>query len=568
MFGTVNNKIRWGTAFLFLLVVLAGGTGVYYLVSLRLQSKDILRDNYESLQYAHGMQRSLDSILANKPAYLDSFAAGLRLQEANVTERGETEATAALRRAFDQLAAGEIAAAHQVRKQLQQVLQLNMKAIQGKYAASESAADRAVTIIIAVISLILLVGFTFGFNFPSVITTPIQRLTEAIRAIGARNYAHRIHMESRDEFGALANAFNEMAERLEYFENSNLNKILFEKKRAEAVINSLQDASIGIDATGRILFANDQALQLLGLAAPEIVGLAASEVGQRIDLFRFLLEDSGTAPFKVVVNSKENYFVKERIEVGDVPERSQVIVLKNITSFKELDVAKTNFIATISHELKTPLAASDFSLRLLEDARVGQLTNEQQELVQSLKADNRRMLRILSELLNLTQVEAGRIQLRLQDVVPAEIVAASVQAVDAAAKEKGVRISNRVPANLPRVAADADKAVWVLNNFLTNAIKFAPARSEIDVAVEGLEDQVLFAVTDRGPGIDAQYLPNLFDRYFQVPGHAGNGSGIGLSICKELIEAMGGTVSVESGIGLGSTFKFSLGNVAGRNKEG
>ena len=112
---------------------------------------------------------------------------------------------------------------------------------------------------------ILLVGFTFIFNFPSGSFRPVAKLTEAIKAIANKNYGERIHMKRKDEFGDLANAFNTMAERLDEYEHSNLSKILFEKRRAEAVINSLKDASIGIDNKGTVLFANQQALQLLNL---------------------------------------------------------------------------------------------------------------------------------------------------------------------------------------------------------------------------------------------------------------------------------------------------------------
>lgn len=176
-----------------------------------------------------------------------------------------------------------------------------------------------------------------------------------------------------------------MAEKLDEYEHSNLAKILFEKQRAEAVINSLKDASIGIESKGTVLFANKQALQLLHLKEQDIIGLPQEEVKASNDLFRFLINEQNNIPFKIVVDGKENYFTKEIIALTDDATKSgSVIVLKNITPFKELDAAKNNFIATISHELKTPLASSDFSLKLLEDARTGMLNVEQKGLVESL----------------------------------------------------------------------------------------------------------------------------------------------------------------------------------------
>lgn len=559
MAASVKNKIRWGTIFLFFLVALSGGVGIYYLVKLRLQTKNILTANYESLQYAHRMQVALDSVLSGNTAFVDTVQRQLEMQEANITEQGEEAATKNLRQAVDRLSKGDTTQQAGIRQHLQTILSLNMQAIQRKSAASEAASEQAVIIIITVVAIILLIGFTFVVNFPSVLTDSIYKLTEAIKEIGQKNYRHRIHIQSKDEFGELANAFNNMAERLEYFESSNLNKILFEKARAEAVINSLKDASIGIDKNDTILFANEQALQLLGLPSKDVVGVKADAIAKRNDLFQFLLQERSTAPFKIVVENRENYFIKEVVEIGQEDSGSKVLVLKNITSFKELDAAKTNFIATISHELKTPLASSDFSLKLLEDNRIGTLSDEQKELVQSLKGDNQRMLRILSELLNLSQVEAGKLQLSIQPVEIHKVVESSVMAVSGTAREKDVRIEQRIEPDLTEIKADPDKMVWVLNNFLTNAIRYSPAKSSITVEVKKVEQEISFSVTDQGQGIDESYLSRIFERYYQVPGRSDKkGSGIGLAICKEFVEGMGGTIWVKSKVGQGSMFGFNL----------
>lgn len=559
MAGSVKNKIRWGTIFLFFLVVVTGAVSIYHLARLRMQSGNILKANYESLQYAHDLQKDLDSLDAGRVTYQEIFNRDLERQEKNITEPGEFEATRNLRSEFNKLSAGDSSAVQKIRYGIHTILSLNMEAIQRKYSASEKAADRAVTIIVASVALILLIGLTFAINFPSVITSPIKKLTEAIRQIGEKNYHHRIHMDSKDEFGELADAFNDMAERLEYFESSNLNKLIFEKARAEAVINSLKDASIGINKEDTVLFANDQALQLLGLTAKDMVGMNVYELGRRNDLLDFLMKETGTSPFKIVVDNRENYFIKEIIEVAQDSSGSRVIVLKNITSFKELDVAKTNFIATVSHELKTPLASSDFSLKLLEDERIGQLSPEQKELIQNLKSDNQRMLRILSELLNISQVETGKIQLHVQPVSPVQLVENSLQAVTTAAREKSISLTKDIEAGLPSVQADADKAIWVLNNFLVNAIRYSPSGSDVSIAVKKDRDLIVFIVTDHGPGIEEAYLDRIFDRYFQIPGRSDKkGSGIGLAICKELMEAMGGSVWVNSRVGSGSSFGFNL----------
>jgi len=561
MAGTVKRKIRLGTLFFFFLLLLWGGIGIYYLVRLKDDAKLILTNNYESLDYCHTMQRALDSIGTDREKYLVVFDSALKKQERNITEPGEQNATVSLREQFQLLSKGDKAliSRNKIDEHLQTILAVNMTAIEKKNKIAEATAEKALTYISIISAIVFIVALTFSFNFPSIITGPINDFREAIRQIADKNYKHRVNITSKDEFGQMATAFNAMAERLEYFESSNLNKLIFEKARAEAVINSLKDASIGINRNNTILFANQQALQLLGLKAEDTIGRPVADLSARNDLLRFLIADETNKPFKIVVDGKENYYTKEVIEVSQSDTTSKVIVLKNITSFKELDVAKTNFIATISHELKTPLASSDFSLKLLEDNRVGQLTAEQKDLVQQLKNDNQRMLRILSELLNMSQVEAGKIQLTMQTVNPKSVVDASVQAVYSAAKEKQITVVQKIDDDLPVIKTDPDKINWVLNNFLTNAIKYSPEESEVMISVEHNNSSISFSVADKGQGIDEQYLGRIFERYFQVPGRSDKkGSGIGLAICKEFIEAMNGKIWVKSRTGEGSVFGFDL----------
>jgi len=556
---SVKNKIRLGTLFLFLLLLLSGGLGIYNVVRLKNDAKMILEANYETLGYCHIMQRQLDSQSINRQVALQKFESALQKQEGNITEPGEGNATATLRWEFNKLKSGNVpdSVVKNMYRQLYFILTANMNAIERKNNTAQIKADNALNYLSLIATIVFMIALTFSYNFPSVVINPIRNITEAIHEIAGKNYKHRIHIKNKDEFGEMADAFNAMAERLEYFESSNLNKLMFEKSRAEAVINSLKDASMGIDKNNTVLFANNQALQLLGVQAKDIVGLPTTEVASKNDLFKFLLHEKNNIPFKIVVDTKENYFTKEMVEVQQEDAKNTVIVVKNITSFKELDVAKTNFIATVSHELKTPLASSDFSLKLLEDNRIG--NEERKELIQQLKSDNQRMLRILSELLNMSQIEAGKIQLDIQSVSPYQIVENSINAVTTTAREKGLDIKKQIGADLPDIKADPDKINWVLNNFLTNAIKYAPSGTAIIIEVQKTGNQISFSVSDKGQGIDEAYLNRIFERYFQVPGRSDKkGSGIGLAICKEFIEAMGGKIWVKSKLSEGSKFGFDL----------
>ncbi|NOT50917.1 MAG: HAMP domain-containing protein [Chitinophagaceae bacterium] len=555
----LKTKVALGGIFLFALLITVAAISFFYFNKVSNDAKAIVQDNYESLNYARDMLKELDGY-TDAVADFNAFEKNLSLQEDNITEPGEKEMTQSLRNHFNLLKEKKVldSLSSPVRKDLSGIMQVNLQAIDKKNQAAQDAAQKAKTIITICVTICFLLGFTFLFNFPSLVASPVAKLTEGIKAIANKNYKERIHLNRKDEFGDLANAFNTMAERLDEYEHSNLSKILFEKQRAEAVINSLKDASIGIDNKGVVLFVNQQALQLLSLKEQEIIGLSQDEVKKRNDLFRFLISEQTSTPFKIVVEGKENFFTKEIIELTQGNQKAgSVIVLKNITPFKELDVAKTNFIATVSHELKTPLASSDFSLKLLEDERVGTLTAEQKELVQNLKEDNKRLLRILSELLDMSQVESGKIQLNIATVQPWGLVGKALASVQNAARQKNITIQKQIQEDLPSIKADADKTTWVLNNFLTNAIRYSPENSEIIISVQKQDNNIIFAVQDFGKGIDPQYKDKIFDRYFKVPGNK-EGTGLGLAICKEFIEAQGGAISLDSAYGKGSKFSFYI----------
>ena len=193
--GSIKYKIRLGTLFLFFLVVISGALSIYYLTKFTQQSRNVLKSNYETLQYSHEMQKLLDSIQVNKVKFIDSFEVQMRKQESNVTEPGEKEATANLRSAFEKLKkdSGNARIRSQIRSALHDILYINMNAIKKKNEKSENAAEEAMTFLISIISFIFLIGLTFAYNFPSVITSPIVKLTESIKEIGNKNYKHKFH---------------------------------------------------------------------------------------------------------------------------------------------------------------------------------------------------------------------------------------------------------------------------------------------------------------------------------------------------------------------------------------
>ncbi|EEI89643.1 PAS domain S-box protein [Sphingobacterium spiritivorum ATCC 33300] len=567
-----KEKLTFGVGVLFLLIVLLAGVSTYYVNSLKKDTKNILLANYNTLEYGRNMLLALDK-LDSDPQALTDFEKNLRLQRANETEKGEKEATEQIVVHLDELKKNPQTANLKalIREDIAEVMRLNMEAIGRKSDIANETAASAIIWISVTGALCFLIAFVLFVNLPGNIADPIRELTGSIRQIAAQNYSERVHFEGHSEFGELARSFNTMAQKLEEYSNSKLATILKEKTRIETLINNMHDPVIGIDEQKKILFANHEALKVTGLDLTTIQGRQIQDIAVSNDLVRLLIRDmmnpgQGSAePVKIAADGKQQYFEKEIIDINVVPTGEQnseligyVIMLKNITPFKELDFAKTNFIATVSHELKTPISSIKMSLNILAHERTGTLTNEQQQLLESIGDDSERLLKITSELLNMSQVETGNIQLNMQANDPLEILKYAVDTTRIPAEQKGLSIIQQVQPDLPFIQADAEKTAWVLTNFITNAIRYSSDHNEIIVSLYREQDRLVFAVQDFGRGIDSRYQERIFERYFQIPGSAKSGTGLGLAISKDFIENQAGKIGVESKPGLGSTFYFSF----------
>lgn len=585
---TIKAKISLGLAFMFVIILGLGGLGAYYLNELAYDSHAILKDNYISLQYVSEMQKALLDRSTDSDA-LRRFDETLQKQEANVTEVGEREANVALRRDLNRIktAPRDTMAVRRIQTALLQLDDINRQAIFRKNETAEQTATDALLLLAVVGTFCFLVAFSFMVNFPSYIARPIRELTRGIREITSRNFEERLHFRSSDEFGELARSFNSMAQKLDEYEHSNLAKLLFEKKRIDTLIQLMNDGILGLDEKKRILFANPAVCRLLGLEEAKLVGRYAPDVASVNDLMRTLIQDLMTdeAPARSDGNGllkiydpealsyghdgkgKESFFNKQIHAVtvaptgdGEARPAGWVIVLENITSFKELDQAKTNFIATVSHELKTPISSIKLSLKLLDDHRIGQLNDEQKQLIGHVRDDAERLLSITGELVNMAQVESGQIQLKIENVAPADIVRYATQALQVPANQKQIQFHVEAPLDLPTVKADPDKASWVLVNFLSNAVRHSPEDNKIDVVVRPLGNLVEFEVRDYGAGIRPEHRDRIFERYFRAPGNNGqsSGTGLGLAISKEFIESMGGEIGLKSNLTNGTAFYFRL----------
>jgi signal transduction histidine kinase len=569
----IKTKLTLWVGLLFALIIFLSVIGITQIESLAVATEKVLEDNYNTLDYARQMLNALEEVNAD-PAALELFDEQLKLQEANITETGEEKLTGDLRAHFNQLRnhVGDTSLMKSIRQDIHEIMNLNLEAIDRKSKVAAEKANQAILYIPAAAGLCFVIAFILLLNLPGNIANPIRELSESIKQIASQKYSQRVQLDAHDEFGELASSFNIMAGKLEEYNNSNLAKIMMEKKRVETLINNMHDPVIGLDDEKKVIFANEEALSILALNASDIQGKPVESLAVTSDLIRMLIRDlytesrpSHPVPIKIYAHGKESYFEKEVIPIQIIPTGEaasihigDVIILRNVTSYKELDEAKTNFMATLSHEFKTPIASIRMSLALLQREDMGGLNDQQKELLHSIDEDASRLLKITGEILNLSQVEAGKIELRVSPQDPEMLMNNAIESNKIIATQKDVVLVKAFQANMGPVIADQEKTVWILSNLIGNAIRYSYEHASVILSIREEGEFLRFSVKDHGIGIAPEYVGKIFDRYFRIPGTEKEGTGLGLAISKELIEAQGGHIQVESELGAGSTFSFTL----------
>lgn len=583
-----------------------GILGGYYLDHLSGSSIKLLRENYKTLHYTREMSLALHeitmvfSIKDAAPSYrriklrqaFEKFELYQEFLSKNIRELGEKDLTEELRADFSrfretmwelryerEVPVGVLMQSLNMQDLLEQVYRLNEERI-------EQTTDEAMNLANTVTLVMIIIGFLFFifvvvamFYFPDYIAAPIKELNQSIQQITFKNYNQRLDTSAKDEFGELARSFNTMAEKLDEYESMNVLQLLSEKKRIETIINEMNDPILGLDDEYEILFVNQKWLALTHLEESDVVGRPAMEVarenatmGKMLNGLLQRTDGSGKGKafpaLSLQQNSKTYYYEQDLLRVTDpqmglngtqtTDGNGWVVILRNVTEFKEKDLAKTNFMATLSHELKTPLSAIDMSLGLLKDERIGPLNEEQKDLAQTIQHNAARILNMVNEILDISRIETGNVSLNPEPVQPIEIVEKAITSTKTFTEEKQIKVLIKMEEDLPELMIDKEKTTGVLINFLTNAIRYSQKQDPLIVAVRRKGRRVEFSVTDQGPGISREEQGKIFARYRRVKDDKTKGTGLGLAISKEFVEAQGGKIWVKSKLGVGSTFGFEL----------
>ncbi len=605
---TIKSKISIGLIFLFAVILLLSILGILFINKLAQKSRGSIIDNYSSVDYAINMINSLedtylfqinniqskisDSIAIHN--YLNSknyFEKNLLLESNNITEKNEAEYVNRLQSSYRNYLNNYKELENKskineknltmfrdnyisVKTKIMDIYKLNMDAINRNTNNIQTTADNVIIYMSIVAVVSILITLFFIFTFPSKIVEPIKELTEKIKSISDRNYDQKLDINTKDELGELSTAFNIMAERLKLYEAKHIDQLLFEQKRLEAVVHSFEDGILFIDENRKIVLINETVLQIAGLEQNAALNQSVIAIAGYNDLIREIYKTvqsrssngiTELKPIRIVRNGKESFFNVEAEEIITYSESEKketfignLILLRNITKFQERDTAKTNLLATVSHELKTPLSSINLSLRLLEDKRLGELNNEQKEVLNALRQQSNRLSRVINELLDYSQIETGNIRLKFSQVKPDEVLDIGITALMMQISEKDIDLKTEIEEGLPEIKIDLEKVVFVFINILNNAIRYSKKGDEINIAVRKNNNEVEFSIRDNGPGISEEDCGKLFQRFTQIGNKSKQGWGLGLAISKEFMQAQNGKIWVESEIGKGSKFVFSL----------
>ncbi len=398
---------------------------------------------------------------------------------------------------------------------------------------------------------------------------PLKSLTSSIKQIGEGNLNQTVPVVSKDELGALASSFNQMAAQLRQYQANTSVELLRLNETILATLASFPDPVFVLNSEGAVEFRNPAADQLAVKLLFAGVTRLPAKVDEKVEEVRASGEDYLPTVFadavKFHIDGQDNYFlpriVQLRTEKGVT--FGVAVILENVTRMLLLDDVKSNLIATVSHELKSPLTSVRMALYLLHEKTVGELNDKQGELIDAAKEDADRLLHTLNDLLDLARLEHGSAPLQLAKLSPAELVATMERTTREQVHSASVGFATEVSPDLPNVQVDPQRIAYVFTNLITNAIKYSPPATELFVRAQPGQTRagkpsVRFSVKDQGPGIAPEHQEHIFERFYRVPGTNKSGAGLGLSIAREIVAAHGGEIGVISRPGEGSEFFFVI----------
>ncbi len=457
-----------------------------------------------------------------------------------------------------------------VREECVALRDLNEKTMYSASVRAGNVAAQAIWSTVAVAALGLIVALMFSLLLAERIVKPVRRFMEASRKISSGDYAVQVPVETGDELGSLAVEFNDMVNQLRRYHEMNIEQIIAEKNKGDAILSSIEDGLVVFDANLGVAGINPAARRFLGLGLAEVSTLRCPDILPDSNVCELIGKtvETGKKPIlpdeqRIITLSEGDRTRHFLFSVTAVRGRDRdlvgiVLLLRDLTRLKEVERLKNEFVMAASHELRTPLTSLGMSVDLLMEHAAQGLAEKDRDLLQTAHEEVHRMKALVNDLLDLSRIEAGKIEVEFESV-PVATLFDHVRAVFKSQMElKGAALNEEFSENIPKVRADANKIAWVLSNLISNALRYIDKGGKIELLAKEIGPHVHLAVRDNGKGIPAEYQSRIFQKFVRVKGQEAGGTGLGLAICKEIVRAHGGAIWVESSPGQGSTFTFTL----------
>ncbi len=409
-------------------------------------------------------------------------------------------------------------------------------------------------------TFILLIAGGISLLFSRSLTDRVERLREFSRRVAEGDFRPLPRDSSGDALEALGISLNRTAARLD----RTIQTLTEERNLSSAILGSMVEGVAVVNGSERLLFANPGFAEILGLDVPPTTGSALVEVVRQTELVEAVRKVLGGEPrvqSEIVTGTlRQHYFAITVASVRAGDTTGAVVVLHDITELRRLERVRRDFVANVSHEFRTPLTAIQGFAETLLAGAIDDPQNRTRFL-EIILEHSRRLARLTEDLLMLSKMDAERLELEIRRLHVSQLIESCLETAQHRAAEKDLRISVNMAQRLPDIAGDRRRLAEVLQNLLDNAIQYTLPGGQIMVSAEAGEDEVIFTVSDTGIGIPKADQPRIFERFYRVDvarSREAGGTGLGLAIAKHLVEVHGGRLWVESEVGQGSQFHFSV----------
>ncbi len=551
--------------------------------------RNTLHRNYVSIEAAQHMHNALWSLeiaardgkleQALKPNW-ESFAHWISVEQHNITETGEDQLAKDIEQGGRKLFAElmdpgqrgspdqEFTALH---SRLDDLIKLNSDAMFRADGRASRMSARLTFEIAAGLGVLLLIGIALSWTLARNITRPLKDLADRLRSFSLRGTPLRLAEQPLAELQTVACEFNKMAERLEQFEKLNVDRLVYEKSKTEAIIESIEDGIVLINPKGTVTHINEIAAIILGVECSDALGSPFDDLNSHHPHYlriqsalrkaAFGSDDAHRIEVDLHVRGREHTYLLKTVALrqGDGRSFGTILTLQDITYLRDLDRARTNLVATLSHELKTPLTSMALSAGLLE-RRLNGIERQERKLVAGISEDIARIRQLADDLLNLARGANGNIALRSVDLDLAGLVRSVSRTFALQAEHKRIALGIDLPDSIPALRGDPIKLSWAVSNLIANALRYTPEGGLISVTLVKSSDALSLKVRDTGPGIPSAITDRLFERFTQwsVNGAGQVSAGLGLAIVKEIVEAHGGRIFVDTAEDQGTCFTVEL----------